>query len=46
MTIVGDDKSSPTPGPSREGEGSRMIGGLIIGRYGNYSPLPLERGWG
>jgi hypothetical protein len=45
MTIVGDDKRpSPMPLPVREG--SRMICGLIIGRYGDYSPLPLERGWG
>ena len=45
MTIVGDDKR-PTPMPLPVREGSRMICGLIIGRYGDYSPLPLERGWG
>ena len=46
MTIVGDDKRSPTPAPSRNGEWNRMICGLIIGRNGNYSPLPRERGRG
>ena len=45
MTIVGDDKR-PSPMPLSVREGSRMICGLIIGRYGDYSPLPLERGWG